>query len=483
MNLTLNTNLNLPINTLINTLSKNKGSPICFNELKQELQRKNDNNNPVYYIQLKEDPNLCLLYYNGLPENDNNRELETSCRSYIFEKSSFKPIASQFNKILYNEEAINFLKEKSWSNVMVEKCYEGTLILVFNYNNKWYISTRRCLNASESTWIKNSSYLELFNETIKDKFGLEDLDKKYCYHFILVHNKNKNIVSYDDFGKDYKEIFHIMTTEQETLLEVPYKINDNVRYIEKETFNSMEEVMESLNKINTTDQQNKKVSLEGYVLKYYHGEPNKSNFTILKLQTQLYQSLMKLKPNNSNIYQSFLELYQKDKLIEFLPYFSRYGDDIFKRIHYSMKTISKELLDVYHLTRQKKNPQLYNALPDSYKKVLYNIHGIYIKNKKDELNKIKETESENKSEHPDSDVDLNLSGSVSSVTVHTVYYYLKRLTGYELRQIYYDRSTMLDNNIFTFLNRRCMYTITQTMSMFRNNNQQMRYIRQNNKII
>ena len=44
----------------------------------------------------------------------------------------------------------------------------------------------------------------------------------------------------------------------------------------------------------------KKVTNEGFILKYYTGEPFKSPFVILKLQTELYQKITTMKPNRSN---------------------------------------------------------------------------------------------------------------------------------------------------------------------------------------
>ena len=196
------------------------------------------------------------------------------------------------------------------------------------------------------------------------------------------------------------------------------------------------------------DKKYQKVTTEGYVLKYYHGEKGKSPFTTLKLQTNIYETLMKLKPNNSNIYQCFLELYQKDKLGEFLPYFTKYGGDVLKRIHISMQTISKELLDLYHITRNKKNIDLYNELTNSYKKCLYEIHGLYIKNRSQDF-----------------EDGVDKGGSIRSINVFDIYKYLKNVPSNELRQIYYDRMNSLENPLYVFLNKKCINTMTQSTLM------------------
>ena len=149
---------------------------------------------------MKEDDQLCIVYNTGLegePISDKSN-LEDSCKSIIFEKSSMTPIASQANKILLNNEAKTVLKNSDWARVVVQPCYEGTMLLVFNHNDQWYVSTRRCLDSNQSKWVKNKSYREMFDEATQDKFNFDDLNKDYCYHFILVHYKNRNIISYSN---------------------------------------------------------------------------------------------------------------------------------------------------------------------------------------------------------------------------------------------------------------------------------------------
>ena len=441
---------NLPINNIITDLTKAKGSDIVFEELKNELFKKDEYGKQVYQLSFKEDDDLCIIYYNN---NDVDHTcLEGSCRSLIIEKKSLKILSTQYNKILYNSETINFLKGKSWSNIVVQKCYEGTLMVVFNYNNKWYVTTRRCLNADESKWVNNKSYHEMFLEAMGDKFSFNDLDKRYCYHFVLVHHKNKNIVTYNWLGKEYKELFHILTTEKFTLKEIKYKINEKLSYVKEEKFNNLNELLLELKKQNDLDQKYQKITLEGYILRYYSGEVHKSPFVILKLQTYIYETLMKLKPNNSNIYQCFLELYQKDKLTDFLPYYTRYGNEVTKRIHNSMKNMASEVLNLYHMTRNKNNSEVYNDLTEQYKKVLYEIHGIYIKNRKPDF---------------DGGVNKGVSGAIKSINVYDVYNYLKNLPSNELRQLYNDRMEIANDHKFNFINHRCLDTMSQTTLMFK----------------
>ena len=117
----------------------------------------------------------------------------------------------------------------------------------------------------------------------------------------------------------------------------------------------------------------------------------------------------------------------------------------------SMKTISREILNIYHTTRKKKHQELYKQLPESYKKILYGLHGVYINSKKKEIINRKPIEYD----------------ETKSITVHDVYYYVKELTSYQLIELFKERIQLLKNNNFEeTMNHSCIYTLTQTKLMF-----------------
>jgi hypothetical protein len=489
---------NFPLTKLVNALSKEKaGDTITFDNLREELQKRDGNDNAYYHINLKENEDLGILYYSdlqhlkevqagaqaetqdgaqdGAPDGVQDpvqalaQDLEQSCRSLIVDKKTLKPVASQFNKIIYNDDAVEFLQDKDWNSVVVQKCYEGTMLLLFNHNDRWYISTRRCLDAGESVWIKNKSYKEMFDESLGEDFSYDNLDKNLCYHFILVHHQNRNIVSYNDLGKEYKELYHVLTFEKYTFKEVECQIK-GVNYIETEHFDNLEQVCEKLDELSKDDEMQHTISNEGYILRVYSDKENLVQlepFTLLKLQTELYQKIMKMKPNNSNVHQSYLELYQKDKLVDFLPYFTKYNNDIIKRVHTAMKNMAKEILDLYHSTRQKKNPHIYHGLGDQYKKALFELHGIYISHRKQEFKNMPDMSDMSDNSNPNSNPNTLNDNMSKSINVHDVYHYIKSLPTNELRQLFYERTALLENNDNEFLNRNCMYTMTQTTLMFK----------------
>jgi len=115
-----------------------------------------------------------------------------------------------------------------------------------------------------------------------------------------------------------------------------------------------------------------------------------------------------------------------------------------------MRTVAKEILDIYHGTRQKKSPDTYNNLREQYKKILYGLHGIFINIRKPEYG------------------DANIIAN-RSITVHDVYHYIKSLPPNQLRQLYYDRMHMLECEIYNdVLDKQCLDTLTLSTLMFQN---------------
>lgn len=414
-------------NTLITgvtNVNELKTRILIFNEEhKNMIQENNDTVNIVPKLEFKEDDDHLLIFSTSNQRSGN--EIDDSIKSVIIDKSTLTPIVSQYNKLIYNENAIDFLTGKNWENVTVKYCYEGTMIIVFFSHDKWYVCTRKCLDAKKSYWIKNISYYELFMDAINGNFKIEDLNKDYCYHFILIHHKNRNIVDYSRLGKQYKTVSLAMTTEKYTLNRVPYVCNQSIIYPKVIKFNNIQEVVDKLARISSNNKNTCNISTEGFIIEYFEN----GVLTILKIQTPIYKYIASIKPNVSNLDAMFLELYQHDKLVEFVPYFTTQCRDVVNRIHRSMKTISNEILNIYHGTRSHKNEKLYEALPSSYKSILYTIHGKYLQKH------LRELEKQNASE----------LGDHKSITVYDVYEILKHLQPYYLRKIFIDRIVLINN--------------------------------------
>ena len=76
---------------------------------------------------------------------------------------------------------------------IITKCYEGTLLSLF-FKDKWFLSTRRCLNSNDSVWGNDEkSHYSMFMDVLNNS-GFESfesftslLNKDNCYYFVLIH--------------------------------------------------------------------------------------------------------------------------------------------------------------------------------------------------------------------------------------------------------------------------------------------------------
>lgn len=390
--------------------------------------------------------------------------------SFVTHNNDKSCILSVFPKPLYiNSEAKQFIKNNAdiWNEFIITQSYDGPLVQILfdTKSQKWIPISEHSLYAN-NYYGKNKTIYDILMDTNKlTDSVLNELDKNLCYTFVILHNKYKNIVQYNNLPNNYTELvlFHVAIkgspesfvniTNNDNDCDIDNKLYSNFIKMTEYNFACYDEFENSINKLSHDNMLSKKITTEGFIFWNI-----KKNY-YLKIQTDIFVSINKIKLSNKNSYRLYLHLYQKDKLTEFLPYVSKYSNEIINRINMSMKTLSKEFLNIYHVTRQKNNKELYNSLTELYKKVLFHLHGIYIQKRKSEFSQI---DSKN--------IELSISDLESkSITVHDIYHYLKSIPFEQLYQIYIDRMNMFNNALLIpNINVNCIYTLTQTQLMITN---------------
>lgn len=355
-----------------------------------------------------DDPDLCI-FVNDYNKNINESSLlEKECRSLIFNKKEMKIVCYTYDSIYYNDDAKDYLFKinKEEYDTQILECIEGTLLTIHYNKDRWYVSTRKCLDSSKSIWRSKKSHYTLFEETIKKNLNISleefmnKLNKNNYYLFVLVHHDNINIIDYTyKFGENYKEIIHIMTRKKNTHEEIIY---DEPQYkelnIKTPFIYDSYEILDKLNEKYKMEKIKNSSIEEGLIIKSFNKKYNKTD--ILKLQTECYKKMKLLKPNNNNIYKDLVELYQKDKLNDHLEYYpenkkiydssNEIGYDTVGVITAVFKVLTSELYELFKFlwdirTGKHKNQDLYNELPKEYHNILYNIRGIYFKRTKEFL--------------------------------------------------------------------------------------------------
>lgn len=418
----------------------------------------------------KDEDEKYVLINKSLINSDiiiNELELFTTT---IYQKYPFKKVFSFITPNSTNNNAIISIKnldQNEFDNLIIKNSMEGINLILF-YDETWRFISEKSLFCND-TYYRNKKLITLIEDIISDKkINLDILDKKKIYYFVLLHHKNNGILNFNHYGSGYKELYLDFYMENENN---KFKINlnpyldlskkkINLKFINKANFKTITELIDNLNQLSYDNMTMKKITLEGYNL--YQIKEN--TISLYKLQTHIYQQVLNTKPKYLNIHQGYLELYQENKLKEYLPYFTNYHSEITHRISMSVRTISKEFLDIYHFLKKTKKPELYNNIPNTYKKILYKIHGIYIDSRKNDFIK-----NEKKEDIDRDEIDEN-KHDTKSITVHDIYHYLKSLSTSVLKQIYLDRESIIkdkkiNENIYKLIIQDCIYTMTQTKLM------------------
>ena len=404
-----------------------------INNYTNNYNNKNSNDNKLldinkhlfqnYNIMTKDFSDLDMTIYYNKYDSKHKSPIEMATRSIILSNSSHKVLCYTCPTPIYNMDAVQYLWRNQDKPRETYVCYEGSLISVFNHNNKWYTASRKNIYKDEvidvidkldetsvdkldktsvdkSNDNNTNNQYKMFLEVLKqDNYNsinefTSKLNKQYSYHFVLLHHKNDNIVNYtSQFGAEYKKLCFIFARDIDTHVEVNPEntlmldnsfISENIFYPKKINETDAKDFVANLSNINMTEQP----EYEGIIIKL--------NNNILKLQSSAYQ-FHKAIGSEKNMYRGFLSLYQNNSLKNFFtadtmkfkkivnPLNPTESFDTIGIIDALFKVITSELYHLFYIVWNDKgehlNKELYNKLPKEYKDILFHVRGIYFANK------------------------------------------------------------------------------------------------------
>jgi hypothetical protein len=334
-----------------------------------------------------EQENLLLVYHKY--DTPSTSKIEKFSRSLVIDTNTWKIISYTCQNPILNGDAQQIILNNSNIPFEYYRCYEGSLLSMFYHNDKWYLSSRRCLDASESLW-NNVSHRDMFLEVLAkdnmdwDTFCLK-LDKTRNYYWILIHHNLKNVVDYTKhFGESYSKLCLAFVRDKDTQeeYELQFDATNNIFVSEKVSIANFSEENKNID-IN--------VEHEGIITKAVIGD----NWYLLKLQSISYQFSKAMGPN-PNIYKGYIYLYQNSKLKDYLehnqqhqnfgkitnPYNSNESFDIVGVVDSVFKVLTSELFELFKFlwnmkTNKHQNEDLYKLLPKEYKDILFALRGLY----------------------------------------------------------------------------------------------------------
>ena len=257
------------------------------------------------------------------------------------------------------------------TDIVAEEFVEGTMINVFWDETDWEISTRNTIGATSSFYKgpNTKTFRDMFMEASKENnLLLDNLDKKYCYSFVLQHPENRIVVP---FKTPQLYLVAMYSINNDVNVEVyepeEYKnifVNTAIKFPEPYQFNKYSDLIEKYGSMNTS------YHVVGVVIR------NKKTGERSKIRNPVYEQVRALKGNQPKLQYQYLSLRKEGKVCEFLTYypenkkdFSNYRDDL----HCFTKTLYLNYVSCYI----KKEKKLEEFLPQ-FKTHMYNIHQKYI---------------------------------------------------------------------------------------------------------
>jgi len=177
-------------------------------------------------------PNLVLLH-NTYKRIDvaHFQDLYDECRSVILDLNL--PIEKQVvvSFATYIPERVN---DMQYENMLLpsDKCeesYEGTVVTVYKYGERWFMGTSSCPTVDSSRFFHpTKTHGNMFDEALAKIFNVaiptdksssialrtlftDSLDSSKAYAFILVHYQNSHAMDYTPlFGNEYAKLIHII---------------------------------------------------------------------------------------------------------------------------------------------------------------------------------------------------------------------------------------------------------------------------------
>ena len=264
----------------------------------------------------------------------------------------------------------DFIKYYDARNCIAEEYIEGTMINMFYNEGDWEISTKNTIGGEVIFFLdenNHKTFRQMFLD-VCDHIGLDFdiLNINYCYSFVLQHPNNRIVSNISEkklfLVKLYKiENFNIYEVDKfDYLKTIANKCIISIPEIH--WFNSFSELQ---NKYDTECN----YSSVGVMLYSLNGERT-------KIRNPTYEKIRILRGNQPKLQYHYLVLRKEEKVKEYLSYFPEHTN-IFKSYNNIIYKYISECYQYYilsHITKE----QHTNTIPYKYKKIIYELHRIYL---------------------------------------------------------------------------------------------------------
>lgn len=336
-------------------------------------------NNSITRVDFDADSNLELYCYLECSNSDNVNLKR--CRGLVFHQGKLIlagfPYTDEYNISDSNEINQRITNISDWT---FYPSYEGSLIRLFYFNNRWFVSTNKKLNAFRSKWSSSKSFGELFEDALLHECSLNEtfsktvdrnhiitsfcslLNKGNQYMFLIRNNKENRIVC-NPPSNDEHHVFHVGTFI-DNKLDLKHEI-ENFPRPEELKFENSTKLFQFISNSNYKN-------LQGVIAF------NSSNEQI-KIYNPEYQTFYNTRGNVPSVKFRYLAVRMDKNMVnrmyeiypEFIETFEKYESCIF------------EIAQIIHnLYCQKHIKKIFTVAPQDQYNIMKNCHAFHLTNPK-----------------------------------------------------------------------------------------------------
>lgn len=216
-------------------------------------------------LNMKRNNGLILFDYSKETQyNADWDDITLASRGIVFNEKTGEIVAKAYDKFFNFDEIADgrykTLPEKFQPNFdgecMVLEKADGSLGIVYFYNNEWHVNTRGSFASEQAIWGKSFLY-----ENIKTDL----MNTSYTYLFEIIYPENRIVVDYGDLKTLRLTGIIVTKTGEELWIDELQKEAAKIgcEVVESYSFNSLDEMFKA--------RQNLSVNEEGYVITYKNG--------------------------------------------------------------------------------------------------------------------------------------------------------------------------------------------------------------------
>ncbi len=248
-------------------------------------------------------PNLVLLKYDQIESKKNVPEID-ECRGLILDEDNDYAVVSYPFKRFYNAHEGHAVAI-DWESVTVQEKNDGSLCVLYWYDNKWNVQTSGTPDASGCVNDSNDTFHELFFNTWYALNYKLPVNTGFCYIFELMTTDNQVIVRHEKPRIVYIGCRNLQTLEE--WLPIPPSLS-NWEACKTYELSDMEAIEASLDGTSPVER-------EGVVCV-------DKNFNRIKIKSKAYVALHHLSDGLSS--KRLLEIIRNSEDGEFISYFPRF---------------------------------------------------------------------------------------------------------------------------------------------------------------